>query len=739
MEIKKIKNMGGIRNLKNLDLLKGDAIIYAPNGGCKTSLAYGLSTIANGNIPEERISGTKSEYELILNDKKYTNSDANATNAILVYNFDLYQDSRIVDSECEKKYSLLTVSNRVKNLYDKEYEECARAIETLKSIVSPIISGKKKDSISKTEDFFADCLERYNWNEIVFYLSSIDWNNAITTEIPLLEILNKYTRPIISDSSFTDKVKKLDESIKSRALSNLFGDTFGPSQVEELIKLFEKDGFFESGHIIQLYNGEKIDSCEKFQNVYKLEVEKIYKDDITKKSIEDLSSKINKNKDTRKLNNVLNNYELLSGMKDYDSFVEKLLAGKLIEYKDLILSTKQIINDTQKKLQALVIAAEEENTIWKKVCNEFKNRFDVPFEICIDDVFESVVGKNIPKFYFKYNGEKIEETKLLKILSTGERRALTVLNFLFDLEISCSNEENKEILIVLDDVVDSFDYKNKYAIIQYIKDIQLEYKNNNDKKLYTWVLTHNFDFYSTFNSRTDGFASLFLYKSNKEEELKNFNGLQKKGGIEFFRSWLNNLNTKFDAMKFLALIPVCRNIIELTKDKNDADYSILCSVLHWREDTCKIRVSQILNIYNKIFGTNIKYDDNRSVYDLLIEITPKIKDKERNHKDFDLDAKLIYSISIRRILERIFNLKNSELFNSNEMLGQEYQNVKDCFNEEERKLMTKAIIIIPEFIHLNSFMYEPLMDIDLYNLEKLYEEIYRLGAAYNIDECKAQI
>ena len=738
MEIKKIKNMGGIRNLKNLNLLKGDTIIYAPNGGCKTSLAYGLSTIANGNIPEERINGTKSEYELTINDKKYTNSNAQATNSILVYNFDFYQDSRIVDSECEKKYSLLTVSNKVKNLYDKEYEECARAIETLKNIVSPIISGKKKDNISKTEDFFADCLEIYNWNEIIFYLSSIDWNNAITTEIPLLEILNKYTKPIISDSSFTDKVKELNESIKSRALSNLFGDIFGPSQVEELIKLFEKDGFFESGHIIQLRSGEKIDSCKKFQDVYQLEVEKIYKNEDIKRSIEDLSSKINKNKDTRKLNNVLSNYELLSGMKDYDSFVEKLLAGKLIEYKDLILSTKQIINDTQKKLQALVAVAEKENTIWKEVCDEFKNRFDVPFEICIEDVFESVVGKNIPKFYFKYNGETIEETKLLKILSTGERRALTVLNFLFDLKISCSNEENKEILIVLDDAVDSFDYKNKYAIIQYIKDIQLEYKNNNNK-IYTWVLTHNFDFYSTFNSRTDGFTALFLYKSNKGEELKKFNGLQIKGGIAFFRDWLNDLKKEFDAIKFLALIPVCRNIIELTKDKNDADYSTLCSVLHWRDDTCRIKVSQILDIYNKIFGTDFKYGNDKNVYDLLIEITPKIKDKERNHKDFDLDAKLIYSISIRRILERIFNLKNSELINSNEMLGQEYQNVKDCFNEEERKLMTKAIIIIPEFIHLNSFMYEPLMDIDLYNLEKLYEEIYRLGAAYNIDECKAQI
>lgn len=734
MEIKKIKNVGGIKNLHNLGNLEKDVIIYAPNGGGKTSLAYGLNTIANGGIPEERISGTKSEYELMLNGKTYTNKNPQATNAMLVYNFDIYQDSKIVDSVYEKKYSLLTVSKKMKNIYDREYEECAKKIEELKNIISPVIANKKRDAVVKTEEFFANCLNKNNWNEIISYLSSIDWENVIITDISLLEILNNNTKAIISDSSFTDKIKQLDESIKLRALSNLFGDTFGPSQVEELIRVFTKDGFFEAGHLLELRDGSKIDSCEKFVTLYKSEVSKIYADDDTKKSLEELSSKINKNKDTRNLNKILNDYELLPEMKNYDSFVEKLLAGKLNNYKEIILSTNQIINDTQKKLQDLVIAAEKESTIWKKVCNEFKNRFDVPFEICIKDSFECVVGRDIPKFYFKYGDKEIEESKLLEILSTGEKRALTVLNFLFDLEVSYSDEANNEILIVLDDVVDSFDYKNKYAIIQYIKDIQCK-NNANNKRVYTWVLTHNFDFFSTFKLRTQDFKAYFICKNKDSEDLKGFNKEEIEGGLTFFRSWFNALKKNFDVQKFLALIPVCRNIIEFTKGKENKDYITLCSVLHWREDTCKIKVKQILDIYNSLFGVKVEYNEDKTVYDLLQESMEKIKNSKVNHDDFDLDAKLIYSINIRRILERIFNLKNPRLINSSDSLGKEYDSVKDYFNDDEKKLIIKAMIIIPEFIHLNSFMYEPLMDVGLNNLKKIYNEIYNMGTAYGIDEC----
>ena len=65
----------------------------------------------------------------------------------------------------------------------------------------------------------------------------------------------------------------------------------------------------------------------------------------------------------------------------------------------------------------------------------------------------------------------IEKTNLLQALSSGEK-ALYILNIIF--EVQARKEENQETLFIVDDIADSFDYKNKYAIIQYLKEISEE-------------------------------------------------------------------------------------------------------------------------------------------------------------------------------------------------------------------------------------------------------------------------
>ena len=53
-------------------------------------------------------------------------------------------------------------------------------------------------------------------------------------------------------------------------------------------------------------------------------------------------------------------------------------------------------------------------------------------------------------------------------LSTGERKAFYILNIIFVVEARM--KEGAETLIVIDDLADSFDYQNKYAIIEYLND-----------------------------------------------------------------------------------------------------------------------------------------------------------------------------------------------------------------------------------------------------------------------------
>ena len=65
--------------------------------------------------------------------------------------------------------------------------------------------------------------------------------------------------------------------------------------------------------------------------------------------------------------------------------------------------------------------------------------------------------------------KKVDREKLEDCLSNGEKKALYILNILY--EVKARELEGKEYLMILDDIADSFDYKNKYAIIEYLNDI----------------------------------------------------------------------------------------------------------------------------------------------------------------------------------------------------------------------------------------------------------------------------
>ena len=57
----------------------------------------------------------------------------------------------------------------------------------------------------------------------------------------------------------------------------------------------------------------------------------------------------------------------------------------------------------------------------------------------------------------------------MQVLSNGEKRALYILNIIFEVEARKAAKQNT--LFVIDDIADSFDYKNKYAIIEYLKEV----------------------------------------------------------------------------------------------------------------------------------------------------------------------------------------------------------------------------------------------------------------------------
>jgi len=147
-------------------------------------------------------------------------------------------------------------------------------------------------------------------------------------------------------------------------------------------------------------------------------------------------------------------------------------------------------------------------------------------------------------------------------------------------------------LLIVDDIADSFDYQNKYAIIQYLKDI------NEDGLFRQVILTHNFDFFRTLESRFVGYPGcLMASKSGTQVTLTKAAGIRNV----FANDWKPNFFT--DDRKKLASICFLRNLIEMTRGENDPNYLTLTSMLHVRADSDTLTVGVLDGIYNGLCGT----------------------------------------------------------------------------------------------------------------------------------------
>ncbi|MBF4242273.1 AAA family ATPase, partial [Vibrio anguillarum] len=164
---------------------------------------------------------------------------------------------------------------------------------------------------------------------------------------------------------------------------------------------------------------------------------------------------------------------------------------------------------------------------------------------------------------------------LISALSQGEKRALYILNVLFEIEVRKQNA--RPILVIIDDIADSFDYKNKYAIVEYLRDIA------KTAHFHLLLLTHNFDFHRIISSR------LVPERQNRLMAIKSPDRIrirQETYQNDVFKAWKRNLSSNESYM--LASIPFARNIADYCGQKEH--YRKLTSLLHIKPDSKDIKV-----------------------------------------------------------------------------------------------------------------------------------------------------
>lgn len=163
-------------------------------------------------------------------------------------------------------------------------------------------------------------------------------------------------------------------------------------------------------------------------------------------------------------------------------------------------------------------------------------------------------------------------------------------------EIEARKRSDEVQLLVFDDISDSFDYRNKYAIIEYLKDLQ------ECRQFKLLVMTHNFDFYRTLESRLSiPRKQIKMIRKNDAREI-----IFEKGG--YLKSFIKWIRDSEDDKDFFTLIPFVRNLIEYTSfqaDKNN-NYIKLTSCLHMKKDTKDIQIQDISKIFDSVFGAERK-------------------------------------------------------------------------------------------------------------------------------------
>ena len=142
-------------------------------------------------------------------------------------------------------------------------------------------------------------------------------------------------------------------------------------------------------------------------------------------------------------------------------------------------------------------------------------------------------------------------------------------------------------------------------------------------------------------------------------------------------------------------------------------------------------MSDLDAIYNGLFSTNGNSTDaHRSVIDLIEEEAKKCLTAPDG---INFANKVVLAIAIRVSAERFMIKKiadpafvNSISSNQTAVLLKKFIEITGTVSNEV-DVLRRVALMTPENIHLNSFMYEPILDMSDKHLRRIYEDVFTLN------------
>jgi len=711
------KNCYGIKKLEfQFDFSTNKVYsIYAPNGTMKTSFSKTFNDFSTDKQSFDNVFTDRKSERIIIDENK------NIINTQSVFVIEPYNETF-----SSNRTSLLLVNPNIK----KEYDTALANIEDAKEVIIKQLkqfsglTGRNNTPENEINKIFSvkslfellENLPEYSSNISIDKLGLISYSNLFSDK----------TISFLSNKDVQNEIKEYIEKYEELTKSSpILSKKFNHAQAQTVHKELAASGFFEANHSVSLFNGTTRDeyiSSKDLEEKILAEKRKIISDKELEKRFNNIDKKIS-NIELRAVRDYLyDNQEILLELADINKLQKNIFLAYFYRMKDQIDELQSNYAKNKNIIKNAIKKAKEEKTQWEEVVEIFKKRFSVPFEISIENQEDVILKNSAPNIKFTFiDGDKkqnIDSGKLLTILSQGEKRALYLMNILF--EINARFTSKMETILIIDDIADSFDYKNKYAIVEYLREI------TEFEPFYTIFLTHNFDFYRTIASRLNlnRKARYCIYKNDEEIKLK-----EEQYQNNPFQFWKSHLN---ENKYLLASIPFIRNLAEYCNYTDE--FEKLTATLHIKSNTDTILISDIQIVIKKILQNNksISLPNGNTTYiSLLQEEVSYIL--QENNEMLELESKIILSIAIRHLAERFMIKKiNDSIFVSSIEHNQTIELFKKYTelypNEKETiQILSEVNIMTPESIHLNSFMYEPILDMSPINLKDLYKRLKNIG------------
>ena len=713
-----LQNCYGIRSLDyefNFNDKKA-YVIYAQNGVMKSSFAQTFKDLSENKESEDRIYRSRETKRII------EHTDGSSLSA----------DSIFVVVPYNKSFKSSKISHLLANkLLKEEYDDIHKVIDEKKIL---LIDALKKTSglKSEIEEIFSEAMthdRKLFFNAIMrVEYEVMDSEKSQFSSINYPTIFNDKVMLAIKDDEFRESLNQYITTYDKLVDSSTFfkKGVFNHNNAEDIAKNLDSNGFFKASHTVNVtVQGKRheISGIKELKDAIQNEKDAILDNPQLAATFSQIDSKLTKNAELRRFRDYLDqNRFILLELGNIEKLKQTIWIAYLVEDKELFIDLAECYKTAKKRIEEIVEEAKREKTKWVDVISIFNKRFSVPFKVDISNKDDVILKRDVPNIEFQFKDEiagvpeTVDEQKLLDVLSNGERRALYILNIIF--EVEARKEAGQETIFIIDDIADSFDYKNKYAIAEYLKDI------SDENLFYQIILTHNFDFYRTMSSRLD------THRANRLHTIRTDSGIELKQETyqnSPLKTWKQHPNKN---EYFVSLIPFMRNLAEYSGHATEEQK--LASLLHIKSDTKTVKVKDVKRIMEDIFkdiDTSKITDEEKIVLDLIYSTAEDISNSATN--DIELESKIVLAIAIRLKTEEYMIAKISDTafvdgITSNQTFKLS-QKFKEMFpTERSLELISEVNLMTPENIHINSFMYEPILDMACDNLKRLYADVSSL-------------